>query len=83
MCLCGGAEELQIPALVEMTLESAAIEGDSPVGESARDSSGRFPSRAGHVVARLNSGGPSPKAKYYLATDSEPVARAKDEKYPC
>ena len=30
----------------------------------------------------LNPGGPSPKAKYSLATDSEPVARAKDEKNP-
>ena len=35
------------------------------------------------MVARLNLGGPSPKAKYYLATDSEQVARAKGEKYPC
>ena len=30
----------------------------------------------------LNPGGPSPKAKYSLATDSEPVARANDEKNP-
>ncbi len=30
----------------------------------------------------LNPGGPSPKAKYSLATDSEPVARAKDGKNP-
>ena len=29
-----------------------------------------------------NPGGPSPKAKYSLTTDSEPVARAKDEKNP-
>jgi hypothetical protein len=29
-------------------------------------------SRAGHVEAGLNPGGPSPKAKYSLATDSEP-----------
>ena len=34
------------------------------------------------MKARLNPGGPSPKAKYSLATDSEPVARAKDEKNP-
>ncbi len=83
MRFCRSAEQLQSTVLAEMTLESAATEGDSPVGESIRACSGRFPSRAGHVVARLNSGGPSPKAKYYLATDSEPVARAKDEKYPC
>ena len=30
-----------------------------------------YPSRAGHVEPGLNLGGPSPKAKYYLATDSE------------
>ena len=30
----------------------------------------------------LNPGGPPPKAKYYLATDSEKVARANDEKNP-
>ncbi len=29
-------------------------------------------SRTGHVEAGLNPGGPSPKAKYSLATDSEP-----------
>ena len=29
-----------------------------------------------------NPRGPSRKAKYSLATDSEPVARAKDEKNP-
>ena len=39
-------------------------------------------SRAGHVEAGLNPGGPSPKAKYSLATDSAPVARAKDGKNP-
>ena len=39
-------------------------------------------SRAGHVKAGLNLGGPSPKAKYSLATDSVPVARANDGKNP-
>ena len=34
------------------------------------------------MEASLNPGGPSPKAKYSLATDSEPVARAKDGKNP-
>jgi hypothetical protein len=27
-------------------------------------------------------GGPPPKAKYYLTTDSEPVGRLNDEKFP-
>ena len=35
------------------------------------------------VELRVNPGGPSPKAKYFLATDSELVTRVKDEKYPC
>ena len=30
-----------------------------------------YPSRSGHVESGLNLGGPSPKAKYYLTTDSE------------
>jgi hypothetical protein len=34
------------------------------------------------VKAGLNLRGPSRKAKYSLATDSEPVARAKDGKNP-
>ncbi len=45
-------------------------------------SSGVYPSKTGHVEPGLNLGGPSPKAKYSLATDSEKVARAKDEKNP-
>ena len=39
-------------------------------------------SRAGHVEAGSNRRGPSRKAKYSLATDSELVARAKDGKNP-
>ena len=35
------------------------------------------PSRVGHVKPGLNPEGPPSKAKYYSATDSEPVARAK------
>ena len=34
------------------------------------------------MKAGLNLRGPSRKAKYSLVTDSEPVARAKDEKNP-
>ena len=49
----------------------------------AAQSSEEYPSRSGHVEPGLNPGGPSPKAKYLLATDSSQVARAKDEKNPC
>ena len=53
-------------------LERPAIEGDSPV--SGSDLSPRWhPSTAGHVKPCGNSGGPPPKAKYYLVTDSGQV----------
>jgi hypothetical protein len=53
-------------------LERPAIEGDSPVVETS------FPpewilSTTGHEESRRKQGGPSPKAKYSLVTDSEPV----------
>ena len=41
------------------------------------------PSTAEHEKFCGNLGGPSPKAKYYLTTDSEPVPWGKGEKYPC
>lgn len=62
-------------------LESSTTAGDSPVRGTASPPA-RHLSRAGHVKAGSNPGGPSPKAKYSLATDSEPVARAKDGKNP-
>ena len=65
------AEESQRQTLAEVGLESPAVEGESPVGENVLLSSGRFPSKAGHVEARSNPGGPSPKAKYYSSSDRE------------
>ena len=62
-------------------LERRARAGDSPVGEGGTASI-RYLSRARHVEAGLNRRGPSRKAKYSLATDSEKVARAKDGKNP-
>jgi hypothetical protein len=50
-------------------LERTAIVGDSPVLEALKD----VLSRAGHVKSCLKIGGPPPKAKYSLLTDSEPV----------
>ncbi len=51
------------------TLGNVAIAGDSPVREALIDAL----SRAGHVKSCLKIGGPPPKAKYSLLTDSEPV----------
>ena len=50
-------------------LGNMAIAGDSPVFEALRD----VLSRAGHVKSCSKIGGPPPKAKYSLLTDSEPV----------
>ncbi|GEQ64446.1 hypothetical protein VL4N_18860 [Vagococcus lutrae] len=46
--------------------------GKSPVGEISRTPMSIL-STAEHVKFRRNPGGPSPKAKYSLVTDSEPV----------
>src|SRR5439155_19143327 len=62
-------------------LESPTKEGDSPVRDRGRVVVWHL-SRTGHVEAGSNLRGPSRKAKYSLATDSEPVARAKDGKNP-
>ena len=53
-------------------LERSITEGNNPVAEIL-DPPRRILSRAGHVKPRLKLGGPSPKAKYSLVTDSEPV----------
>ena len=53
-------------------MESRATEGESPVGEKAETPTG-IQSTTGHVKPCGKPGGPSPKAKYYLTTDSEPV----------
>ena len=52
-------------------LESLTIAGDSPVSEWGKRTI-RHLSRTRHVEAGLNLRGPSRKAKYSLATDSEP-----------
>ncbi len=52
-------------------LESATVAGDSPVCDTAGPPD-RHLSRAQHVKVGPNPRGPSRKAKYSLATDSEP-----------
>ena len=54
-------------------MESDVTEGDNPVSEMNRSFWVEFPSTAEHVKFRRKLGGPSPKAKYYLATDSAQV----------
>ena len=50
-------------------MERLTIAGESPLFETKVNSTGIL-SSAGHVEPRVNLGGPSPKAKYYLMTDS-------------
>ena len=64
-------EDSQKSRFLERTvLESPAKEGDSPVLKKNRDCLGVFPSSFWHVKSGANLGGPSPKAKYFLLTDS-------------
>lgn len=53
-------------------LESWTTKGDSPVDEKRTWQDWHL-SRAGHVKPGSKQGGPPPKAKYSLITDSEPV----------
>ena len=52
-------------------LESSTVEGESPVSGRRRSPVWHL-SRAEHVEVGSNRRGPSRKAKYSLATDSEP-----------
>ena len=51
-------------------MERAAIEGESPVGETIAPPD-VIPSSASPVKPGVNPRGPPRKAKYYLVTDSE------------
>ena len=53
-------------------MERQAKEGNSPVVEISLSLKWIL-STAGHEKSRWKQGGPSPKAKYSLVTDSEPV----------
>ena len=53
-------------------LERSGKEGKTPVDEKQTTSESIL-STAGHEESRGKQGGPPPKAKYYLATDSEQV----------
>ena len=63
-------------------MEKSAADRDSRVGENSK-SPGKIPSNAVHVKLCMNPSRPRDKAKYYLATDSEPVPGGKGEKNPC
>ena len=63
-------------------LEIRSPEGERPVTEN-QSSLGELLSSAAHVKRRVNLRGPSRKAKYHPATDSEQVPRGKGEKNRC
>jgi hypothetical protein len=54
-------------------LESGAVDGDSPVGESCRPVWCVFPSSGGLLKSAVNLPGPPGKPKYFLMTDSARV----------
>ncbi len=62
-------------------LESPGIEGDTPVNESDDDVD-LSPSTTGHEQPGGNLGGPSSKAKYLPATDSEEYREGKVKSTP-
>ena len=65
------------------SLERLTIQGDSPVGDVLNSPLlPAYQSSIEPVELGVKLGGPPSKAKYYITTDSEEVARAKDEKYP-
>ncbi len=63
-------------------LEIRSPEGERPVTEN-QSSPGVILSSTAHVKRRVNWRGPSRKAKYQPATDSEQVPRGKGEKNRC
>ena len=64
-----------------MVLERPTKEGASPVPE-IQPALDEYLSITRHVKSGENPGRPLSKAKYSLATDSEPVPRGKGEKNP-
>ncbi len=67
------ARGVRNPSSSRTGLERPAAGGKSPVGERWGTLWAWHPSNAGHVESRVNLGGPPPKAKDSLATDSELV----------
>ena len=63
-------------------VEKRSAEGERPVTEN-QTTPREFLSNASHVKRRMNPRRPRRKAKYSLATDSEPVPRGKGEKNRC
>ncbi len=63
---------MDLKSIDECTWEGQAKESKSPVFEIVFIPSSIL-STARHEKSRRNPGGPSPKAKYSLVTDSEPV----------
>ena len=74
MCLHIGVVGLQYGRSFRQSndLEKSVKEGKNPVDKMWKTPR-RILSTAEHEKFRRNPGGPSPKAKYSLVTDSEPV----------
>ena len=64
-------------------MESRPTQGERPVTENCPPSPRDVLSNAMHGKLRVKRRRPRRKAKYSLATDSEPVPRGKGEKHRC
>ena len=62
-------------------MERPGAEGKTPVGEM-HEAVGWYRSTAGHVEPGGKQGGPPPKAKYYLVTDSGQYREGKVKRTP-
>ena len=62
-------------------MEKPTIGGESPVDERGRELSG-IRSISGHEESGEKTGGPPPKAKYYLVTDREEYREGKVKRTP-
>ncbi len=64
-----------------MVLGKPAVEGESPVSETGKGASG-IQSTTRHEKPCGKSGGPPPKAKYYLVTDRVKYCEGKVKRTP-
>ena len=64
-----------------MALGKPAREGEGPVPEARREAGG-IQSTTRHVEPCGKTGGPPPKAKYYLVTDSAQYCEGKVKRTP-
>ena len=79
--MCGVADRQDRASCQRKLLERSAGEGKSPVREGDEQEAG-IQSTTGHEESGGKTGGPPPKAKYYLVTDREEYREGKVKRTP-